>query len=328
MNSNSSNSKPTLFISHKHVDSKIADVIRLFISDRSGGRINVFQSSSPWADGPKSGSNLNQQLKKALWETDVLILLYTHLDQDWSYCMWECGVATHPKSPDTKIILFQCSGSSHNLFHDQVNINVRSLVDIQRFTNEFLTSSDFFPDRSDCVTDFHPNGQEVIAAAARFFQDMQQVLPPEREELSEEWPAYPFLQLEITLQQAKQVCQAWEEQTIQDVNEIIQNNCLISESDKYCEQLFNVPSFERGSKLNDLITLWREAYPHSQSQWVEGLCSQILAGVRWQFPRPVWRLMQTPNGAWCAPMLNRVRRIPSQQCMQFDIYFYKFIKDK
>lgn len=150
------------------------------------------------------------------------------------------------------------------------------------------------------------------------------MLPPEKEELSEEWPAYPFLQLELTLQQAERVSRAWVEQAIQNAHEIIQSECLISVADQYCEQLFGVPSFERGTSLKDLVAMWREACPNSQSQWVEALCSQILAGVRWKFPAPVWKLLQSPSGVWCAPILNRVRKMPSQQCMQFDIYFYKF----
>lgn len=326
MNSQSSKTKPTLFISHKHVDSKIADVIRLFISERSGGHINVFQSSSAWADAPKAGRNLNKQLREVLWKTDVLILVYTHPDQDWSYCMWECGVATHPASPDTKIILFQCLDSSPALFNDQVNVNVFNLEDVRKFTNDFLTSPDFFPTLSAPVTDFQSHSQEVMNAAENFFKELKQSLPPAQEELVEEWPAYPFLQLQIPLQQAEQVSKEWEAKAIQDAYEIIKSECEIITVDKYCEQLFGVPSFERGSRLKDLVAIWQEACPHSQSQWVDALCDQILAGVRWKFPKSEWKLLQSPSGIWCAPMLNRVRRI-GKQCMQFDIYFYKFAID-
>jgi hypothetical protein len=30
------------------------------------------------------------------------------------------------------------------------------------------------------------------------------------------------------------------------------------------------------------------------------------------------------NQTWYAPMLNRVRKIHSQQCIQFDLHFHKF----
>ena len=79
--------KPVLFISHRHEDRAIADVLRKFIQSRTGGRVTVFQSSSPDAEGPKQGQNVNQELRRALWHASVLVLIYTTRDQDWSYCM-------------------------------------------------------------------------------------------------------------------------------------------------------------------------------------------------------------------------------------------------
>ncbi|MGH3673669.1 MAG: TIR domain-containing protein, partial [Pseudonocardiaceae bacterium] len=84
--------KPVLFISHRHDDRAIADVLRRFIEARTGGRIRVFQSSSPSAKGPKQGENLTAELRRALWHASVVVLIYSTRDQDWSYCMWECGV--------------------------------------------------------------------------------------------------------------------------------------------------------------------------------------------------------------------------------------------
>src|SRR5262245_54449735 len=97
--------RPLLFISHKHADAAIAQVVASFIEDRSNGTVSVYLSSSPDFAGPKFGKNLNAQLRETLWQTRALILVYTSQDADWSYCMWECGVATHPQSPDTSIIV-------------------------------------------------------------------------------------------------------------------------------------------------------------------------------------------------------------------------------
>jgi hypothetical protein len=222
--------------------------------------------------------------------------------------------------------LFQCGNNSPALFDDQVNVNVRNRIDIQKFVIDFLTSPDFFPGFSSSITAFPPTDPEVMNAAEDLFQELQQVLPHDKEEPIEEWPAYPFLQLEIPLQQAEQIRQVKAEST-QVRNETIQEACLISAADKYCEQLFGVPSFEKCTSLKNLVAMWQEAYPDSKSRWVEGLCSQILAGIKWKFPAPTWELMQSLSGFWCAPVLNRVRKIPSQQCLQFDIYFYKFNVD-
>jgi hypothetical protein len=328
MSANPRNSKPLLFISHKHSDSKIADVIRSFVTMSSGGRVEVFQSSSPWADAPKVGRNLNKQLRETLWRASIVILVYTSESQDWTYCMWECGVASHPQSPDTKIILFQCTGNSPALFAEQVNVNVRNLVDIQKFTDEFLTDPDFFPPLGDSLTAFQPHGQEVASAAADFCQKLQPVLPPEKEDPSVEWPAFPFLQFELGLPAIELILKAAPGDRTKVAFDVIQKECVISTSDKYGEQLFGMPSFPSGMSLKELADSWREKYPNSQSKWVEALCGQITEGAMWRFPKPAWDLMQGFNDdCWYAPVLNRVRKIPNRQCMQFDVYFYKFEVD-
>jgi hypothetical protein len=320
--------KPIFFISHKHADSDIANVIRSFVTMSTGGRVTVFQSSSAWADTPKVGRNLNKQLRETLWKTSVVILVYTVPDQDWNYCMWECGVASHPQSPDTKIILFQCAGSSPSLFSEQVHVNARNLVDIQKFTDELLTSPDFFPGLGGPITEFRSHGQEVASAAADFYQKLQPVLPPEKEDPSVEWPAYPFLQFELNLQLVDNIQKAEAQERIQVANDIILKGCVVSTADRFGEQLFGVPSFPQGTTLSQLVDIWKQKYPNSSSKWVEALCNQIMDGAMWRFPTPIWELMQgLSDDTWYAPVLNRVRKIPSRQIMQFHIYFYKFYID-
>ena len=327
MTTRSISSEPSIFISHKHSDSKIADHITSFITTYSGGRVKVFQSSSPWADSPKVGRNLNKQLRETLWKTTVVILVYTTPDLDWTYCMWECGVASHPQSPDTKIILFQCTANSPALFAEQVNVNIRDLVDVQKFTDEFLTAPDFFPGFEGPITRFQPHGKEVASAAAEFCQKLHPLLPPEKEDPSVEWPAYPFLQFELSLQDAERIKVEVEARS-EVARDIIQKCSLVSGADRFGEQLFGVPSFPTGTNLGQLTKMWGEKYPNSSAKWIESLCDQIVDGVLWRFPALVWELMQGLNDStWYAPVLNRVRKIPSRQCMQFDMYFYKFDVD-
>jgi len=317
-------SKPYLFISHKHVDSKIADVINRFIRMSTGGRVKIFQSSSPGSENPKPGDNLNESLKQALWGTEVLLLIYTNPNQNWHYCMWECGLASHPASPDTKIIVFQCAGASLSVFSEQVSVNAKNLVDIQKFTNTFLTDPDFFPSSQGSITDHQPNGQEVAEAAADLFQQLQKVLPVEHEELSEGWPAQPFLRLQMGQELANRIYDASPEQGLQLISEFMQNECVVVECDKVAGFLFGA-NLSNGMKFGRILNRWKEEYPNSKSKWIEALSRQVMAGAQEEFPPPEWELMQGINNQnWYAPMLSRVRRIHSQQCIQFDIYFHKF----
>jgi hypothetical protein len=323
--------RPLLFISHRHVDSKIADVLREFVNNKSLGSVAVYQSSSASGNSPQIGTNLNQQLIESLKKTNVLILVYTTPDQDWSYCMWECGLALDPSTPPTRIILFQCAGYSPAPFLDQVKVNIRNQVDIQKFTNDFLTSETFFPKHHRKIAPFlQPNGPEVVQAANELYVKLQEVAPSGEDDPSEEWPAWPFLQLELSLEQVDHICKAQPAERLQVTRNILQNECLISEGDREAAQLFGITGFPRNIRFQKLIDTWKEETCKKENfqpelKWLESLCSQIVRGAQWRFPNLQWELMQGAEGHnWYAPVLNRVRKIPSRKCMQFDVYFYKF----
>jgi hypothetical protein len=114
----SSTGKPLLFISHKTDDTKYAQAIAEFVQNISGGLVDVFVSSDPRFEGPRIGKGLNKDLSLALWRAGLVILVYTSEDKDWAWCMWECGVATDPDSPDTKVIVLQCSDAEPKVFQE------------------------------------------------------------------------------------------------------------------------------------------------------------------------------------------------------------------
>lgn len=329
MGDDSTKSRPSLFISHKHADSKIADALRDFIDTYTGGKVRVFQSSGAWTDAPKVGRNLNKELRQALWKNNVLILLYTNPNHDWNYCMWECGVASHPESPDTKIIVFICGGQTPSLFVEQVNVNARQLVDIQKFTNSFLTDADFFPEFSGPITAHQASGQKVAELAAELHQTLQPLLPPEKEDEVEEWPAWPFLRLEITQNHVERIRAAKPEERLKTTTDIVTEECLLVEGDKVAGQIFGFPTFTSGMRFGEIVNKWREQRPGSNSKWVEVLCGQIMSGAQWNFLKPTWELMQSVDSDnWYAPKVNRVRRLPAQRSMQFDVYFYRLNIDE
>ncbi len=322
--------KPLLFISHRHIDKNIADVISKFVKSKSGGRVEIFQSSSCSTKGPQIGKNLNQQLMQYLWKASAVVLVYTTPDQDWSYCMWECGVAMDPESPDTRVILFQCAGRTPAVFADQVRVDIRNLVDIQRFSNEFLTNPAFFPGYGRAIAPgFQENSPEVLDAAQELYDKLQKEAPPLADEPAiEDWPAFPFLQLEISFDHVDSICNATPKKRSQVARNIVKQQCLISGGDKAAEQLFGVPSLSSGMPFQKLIEKWKKKNPRSRSKWVEALSCQIMDGAQWDFPQLVWELMPgIDRNTWYAPMLTRVRKIPSRRCIQFDIYFYKFFLD-
>lgn len=321
--------RPRLFISHRHDDSDIADVLRSFVNSRSGGRVTVFQSSSSMAEGPRIGRQLNKELMANLWQANMLILLYTASDQDWSYCMWECGVALDPGSPTTRIVLFQCSGSSPSLFADQVRVNIKNLVDVQKFTNEFLTSPDFFPDHGQAMTGFPPNGPEVLEAAQELYDRMQAVAPVEGDD-PDEWPAYPHLQLQLTADEVRQVCEAPSAQRAAVTQEILETQAIVNLADSEAGRVFGLRGVAKETPFSKLLANWRERFPDSEATWVTALATQMAAAAQGNFPTQTWELLRAVDqndGTWYGPALMRVRHIPRERRMRFDVYLCKFSVD-
>ncbi|WP_420129112.1 hypothetical protein [Longimicrobium sp.] len=317
---------PLFFISHKHADSRIASVIASFVRTRSGGRVEVFQSSSLTAAAPRIGRGLNQELMNALWRASTVALIYTSSDQDWDYCMWECGVAMDPESPDTRIIVLQCGASAPTIFADQVRVDPRKPADIHRLVKAFLTGTDFFPGSPQPIAPgFSPDGAEVAEAAQELFDKLQPVLPPPDAEAVEDWPAWPYVQLELGYEQTNKICAAGRQERTALTLRLLETECTVRKGDREAQRLFGMAGFTGGMKFSELIDSWREGEVTPDSRWLEALARQIAPAARWKFPEPVWELMQGLDGdAWYAPMLNWVTRRPSERVMLFDVYFQKF----
>jgi hypothetical protein len=320
--------RPLLFISHKHENRAIANALREFVKVTTAGKVEVFQSSSEQAENPRAGYRLNQELKNALWRSDAFIMLYTYKELDWSYCMYEYGIADHKDSADTRIVLFRCCDGEPALFAGQVNVNVREPDSILKFTKQFLTDRDFFPGCGGAITEHEPTSGAVAQAAEQLFKTLQPLLPP-LSPTQEEWPAHPFLRLQLDQHQLASIKNAKGPRGLQRAVALIRDEGLVTGFDKYAEHLFNSPGFEQRMTLASLVALWNEANTtrNSGSAWIDSLCTQVAASARWQFPPPNWELMQAVDGkAWHAPMVTRVRRLPDRR-MEFDIYFFKFDVD-
>jgi hypothetical protein len=318
--------RPLLFISHRHADQAIAEVLRKFVTDRSGGRIEVYQSSSAYADGPQVGRELHRQLKERLWAAGVVVLVYTSPDEDWSYCMWECGVASHPRAPETKIVVLQCGPRSPSVYGESVRVNAQDPVDIQKFTKEFLTSPDFFPDYGEAVTQFDRNGDQVRQAARELHDALTEILPTDAEE-GEDWPTVPFLRLQLTYTEVdaiRKLSNAEGSRSVQEAARVI-------DSDGEALRIFGLGRLKPLEPFSQFVEAWQQGRPDEPTKWVEELCEQIRASGHWRRPRFGWQLMRSVDHAdqsKYSPVLSRVRSLPRQRCHQFDIYFSKFDTDE
>jgi hypothetical protein len=308
-----------LFISHKHSDRQIAEVLAQFIEERSAGRIKVHLSSSPDFQGPKFGKALNAQLRDALWKTELLILLYTSSDLDWSYCMWECGMAAHPQNPNTTTVVFQCGPDVPSPFHDVLRVNARKPEDIKRFMDQLLRDPALFtggaiaPD----LKDGHVEG-----FARELHTRLAQALPPLEDGQVEQWPAWPYLRLELPRIEADRIEPASEPERLNLSRQIVSDHAEVVRSDARVAQLFAKLGFPTRFKFHELLKDWKSKYPDGDASWFDSCCDQIIMCARRGFPVISSASMREIGGDLSfTPVVTRVQRLPFSGSVQFDVYF-------
>jgi hypothetical protein len=187
--------KPLIFISHKHADKDIALTLAKWLQEATDFNMDVFLSSHESFKGPRFGREINKELRAALWRCDVLILVYTTEDREWSYCMWECGVANDAASPETTMIAFQFSDDVPRVLAGTNLVDARKPEDIRRFASEFFTDPEFFPSlkgahKPNLPTDVINAKADALVAALKNRPDYS---------LRLEWSTWPYVQVELSV---------------------------------------------------------------------------------------------------------------------------------
>lgn len=168
--------QPLVFVSHKHVDSGIAKAIGDFVRRSSAGSVRVYMSSSPEFQGPRLDTELNRELRHALVDASVFILVYTSPDAGWDWCMWEAGFAIGLMDPPTtRLIVFQFQPDGPDVFKDLVPVFASDLDSVEAFVSGFLTDKDFFPGLERPVSNLAP--PDVRELAVDLFERLQKMAP-------------------------------------------------------------------------------------------------------------------------------------------------------
>lgn len=324
---------PVLFISHRHDDRAVADTLRRFIQARTGGRVTVFQSSSADAEGPRQGHNVTQELRRALWDTSVVVLIYTTRDQDWSYCMWECGVAQSPHSSNTRTIVFQCAEQFPMVFADQLRVGLRDRQAIETFVSDLLTDESYFPELGRAITEFAAGTDPVREAAQELYDRLQEVLPKQGSS-DEEWPPYPQLTLELSDEQVERIRTAdgTPEERLGVARAVVVDEASVVGGDGQVGRIFSARGFPRtpsmpGLPMRELVAGWQASTPTPTSRWIDDMCRQIMATTRNQYPTLRWELMRgadTMDGTFYGPVVRYIKKISARRCEQIDVVFCKF----
>jgi hypothetical protein len=312
---------PLVFVSHKHSDREIADTIARFLRNRTAGKVRVHLSSSPDFEGPRLGKPLNDELKRALGAAEAVILVFTSETEDWSYCMWECGIATNPHDPrPTSVVVVQCGPNEPKPFADQLRVDARNLDSVQTLVKTLLTSTDFFSHRDTPVTGFAAEGPEVKEFAAELHGKLGEVLPSgggaERST-----PTCPYLRLRLDDETAEELRTAYLADETEKCLSTIEARAEIAESTG-AESVFNM-RLEPGATLGDVLAAWRRDHrADGEARWFSALAEQIEAAIVGTL-RPVkWAPYETTTGRADVPYVAASRRVAMG--VEFDVYIVPF----
>jgi predicted transcriptional regulator len=312
---------PLVFVSHKHSDREIAETIARFVKNRTAGKVRVHLSSSPDFEGPRLGKPLNDELKGALGAAEAVILVFTSETEDWSYCMWECGIATNPNDPrPTSVVVVQCGENEPKPFGDQLRVDARNLDSVQTFVKTVLTSTDFFARRSTSVTGFAAEGPEVKEFAAELHGKLGEVLPSGAG-AERSTPTSPYVRLRLDDQTAEELRTAYLDDETETYLPIIEERAEIAESTG-AESVFNM-RLEPGATLGDVLAAWRrDHHADGEARWFSALAEQVVAAIVGTL-RPVkWAPYMTTTGRADVPYVAASRRVAAG--VEFDVYIVPF----
>ncbi|MGD9159282.1 MAG: hypothetical protein PVG39_12795 [Desulfobacteraceae bacterium] len=134
----------TIFISHRDSDKTIADIFNKTLRGWCDKQLHVFQSSDIREEGFKIGQELADTQREILSDASIVFLVFTSIDNDWLYCMWECGLATNSNGADSRIIVLQVGKDAPTALEDQIHITI-DRDSVRRLVHDFHKEPGFFP---------------------------------------------------------------------------------------------------------------------------------------------------------------------------------------
>ena len=261
-----------------------------------------------------------------------MILVFTTDSEDWSYCMWECGVATDPRDKhQTSVVVFQCTDNEPKPYADQLRVDGRNLDSVHGFVKSLLTTTDIFSNRDEPVTGFAAEGLEISQFAAQLHADLEKVLPA-GSGTEKSTPASPYICVHVDGAAANELRTHYLEGTTEQCLDLLEHQATIVSGALGAESLFGMGLAE-GTTLGEMSASWRQDNPaEAEPRWFSSLAEQMVAALGHKV-RPVkWAPLRTTLGRADVPYVAATRSTATG--VHFDIYLVPFaprpvlVKDK
>jgi hypothetical protein len=308
------------FISHRHDDSQLADIVRRHLVDWGVEDEDIFQSSH-CEGGARIGESLNQQLREKLHEAKAVVLLYTFGDANWAYCMWESGVATNPNELDTRIVVLQCTPDIVGPFGSDVVVRVNE-AEIQRLAHQVHCMDGFWPG----VPALRPAIPDAALRdrAVRFHSELREAIPKRRAEQIRRWDSFTLRLGRVPAENAVQLADEDE----QELCLFFSKNCVVVDAFGEAMRHFGYQDFQEGLTLDHLATRWTQDTRNlgqPSGDWLGLLCRQLWRAANNMASENIWKLMRSAREGtnwWLHLPVNLVTINPDSS-MDFHIAIYR-----
>lgn len=313
--------KPNVFISHRHQDAKLAASIRQMLQTFGLSAAQISSSSGPGSVAP--GAELSDHLINALRETDTFILLFTSADEDWSYCMWELGIATGLETKPTTVITLNFGGEQPAFRKANLSIDAQSLESILEFVRAVDTSA---PEEA------------LNERASRLHESFKAATPSKTDEQShrlehlvlrlDEGSAAEVARLRSAARDEVQDQEAYELARQEIASQLSGNIVVLDSSSRSGLRVFGLET--GGVTLDAAVEIWREALivnlfpdgmPEAEEAWLPAFLGDLSRAVVGLSSRPTQFSVRPveQRRTRVKPVIARTTRL-STGVIEFDVY--------
>lgn len=343
----------SIFVSHRHADEPIAEAISAHLKQWLNGRGEVFRSSKPGSGRP--GNDLDNVLQSQIKQTDVFVLVFTLADEDWSWCMYELGIAKGQDTKDTTVVVFNCTDERPKVRVANLEVNAREAASIMNFVMPFHTEPEWLiPDKksrdsaSELCTGLAFLGEDTYLTRADELQLALAGVLPKSKAASIERLEHFSLALEPndvkTVRDLRTRARTMENTNPQEYDKLrkeahlqLRNKAVITTPhNAAAASRFGYSAFDDGTKLGDLLDTWQldfsrnyEKNPEDKERgWIVDFLSDLSRATEGRRSTPsdyYMKSVDTDDQSRVQPVVARVETTKDDRLV-FTIYLFRVRK--
>jgi hypothetical protein len=240
----------TIFISHKLEDHEAALVLARYLK-RCSAELEIFVAGSSEHRTNDFGRAVSDDIADWLSRSEVVVLLFTAQGRDWSWCMWEAGVATDPRRPShTRNVVMSLSGQTPAVFRGTKIVMARELESLKEFIHRLCLDRSFFPRHGKPLAP-HQDKDFTDEIAKSLWKELSLFRP---EQVTKRWKGFT-VRLNASAIDALVKGYEPEAETDRKVVERFLENAMVIQCDETAAKHFLLTNAE-GKSLLDLRRLW------------------------------------------------------------------------